>query len=156
TMSKKPYDQAFKYIAEDDARSLLILLGHLKPDEAAIIERLPLELSVSTIATDQTYRVTTDSGSLIVHPEAQLRWEADVPEIVTEYDARLWMAHRLPIINYILIFTRKGFPRTIPRFGKIKAGALEIKTKLKIVKIWELLANRFLTLQRSAILPFIP
>ncbi|MCI0485713.1 MAG: hypothetical protein L0229_03840 [Blastocatellia bacterium] len=43
-MSAKPYDQAFKYLAEQDAESLLILLGHLKPGQQARIELLPREL----------------------------------------------------------------------------------------------------------------
>ncbi|MEW6125542.1 MAG: hypothetical protein AB1757_00650 [Acidobacteriota bacterium] len=69
-MSTKPYDQAFKYFAEQDAESLLILLGYLKPGERAEIEPLPLELSVSTLLTDQVYLVRRGGKEIIVHPEA--------------------------------------------------------------------------------------
>jgi hypothetical protein len=37
-MTTKPYDQAFKYLAEQDAEALLFLLGDLQPGQPAEIE----------------------------------------------------------------------------------------------------------------------
>ncbi len=42
-MSDKPYDKAFKFLAEQDAESLLILLGAIRPGQHVTIERLPNE-----------------------------------------------------------------------------------------------------------------
>ncbi|MGH9850009.1 MAG: hypothetical protein ACREBD_09125, partial [Blastocatellia bacterium] len=58
-MSDKPYDQAFKFLAEQDAESLLILLGYLQSGEQAEIEVLPRELRAAAILPDQPYRVLT-------------------------------------------------------------------------------------------------
>jgi hypothetical protein len=44
-MSTKPYDQAFKFLAEQDPEALLLLLGAIEPDEQATIELLPREIS---------------------------------------------------------------------------------------------------------------
>ncbi|MEW6125552.1 MAG: hypothetical protein AB1757_00700 [Acidobacteriota bacterium] len=155
-MSSKPYDQAFKYLAEQDAKSLLILLGHLKANERAVIEKLPLELSASTILTDQTYRVTNAKGKFIVHPEAQTQWNDDVLTRMPEYDARLWMKYRLPIFSYVLMLTPKGLPGYLPDSGRIQAGVLEIKSAFKLVKLWEIPAHRVLAMPRQNLLPFIP
>lgn len=46
-MNTKPYDQAFKYLAEKDAEALLILLGEINPGEDAQVSMLPREVSVA-------------------------------------------------------------------------------------------------------------
>ena len=67
-MTVKPFDQGFKYLGDEDAESLLLLLGVLKPGDKASIEKLPTELSVSTIIADQLYLVTTEyDDPFIVH-----------------------------------------------------------------------------------------
>ena len=70
-MSTKPYDQAFKFLAEQDAEALLLLLGDLEPGEQATIELLPREISVSTQLPDQPYEVVTADERRLVHVEAQ-------------------------------------------------------------------------------------
>src|SRR3989442_138427 len=109
-MSSKPFDQAFKYLAEEDAESLLILLGLLQPGEVAEIEALPRELNVSTQLPDQPYRVVISGQARIVHVEAQTVYEAAIPERVAEYGARLWMKYRLPVESYVLLLTERGLP----------------------------------------------
>ncbi|MBI3654355.1 MAG: hypothetical protein HY231_25285 [Acidobacteria bacterium] len=155
-MSTKPYDQAFKYFAEQDAESLLILLGYLKPGEAAEIEPLPLELSVSTLLTDQAYLVKRGSKQFIVHPEAQIAWKDDLLERMPDYDARLWMKYRLPIYSNVLLLTRKGLPKPVPHAGIIHAGSLKIESSFRVTKIWESSAQQYLAMKRDGILPFIP
>ncbi len=44
----KPYDDAFKLLAEEDAEALLLLLGELDPGEKAEITPLHRELRIST------------------------------------------------------------------------------------------------------------
>ena len=56
-MSTKPYDQAFKFLAEQDAEALLLLLGDLRPGQPAQIALLPREVSVSAQLPDQPYEV---------------------------------------------------------------------------------------------------
>ena len=51
-MNTKPYDQAFKYLAEQEADALLHLLGVIRPDEQAHVEMLPREIS-GRISSDQ-------------------------------------------------------------------------------------------------------
>ena len=48
----KPYDDAFKLLAAEDAAALLVLLGEIKPDEQVKITPLGRELRVSTRLPD--------------------------------------------------------------------------------------------------------
>jgi len=64
-MATKPYDQAFKFLAEQDPESLLILLGAIEPDEKATIELLPREISVAALMPDQPYRVRSPRGDRV-------------------------------------------------------------------------------------------
>ena len=56
----KPYDQAFKYLVEQDPTALLILLGALKPEQKVTIELLPNEVTVSAKLPDSVYLNTVD------------------------------------------------------------------------------------------------
>ena len=43
----KPYDTAFKYLAEQDAEALLLLLGEIQPGEKVKVTPLERELRAS-------------------------------------------------------------------------------------------------------------
>jgi hypothetical protein len=116
-MSNMPYDRAFKYLAEQDAESLLILLGYLKPGQQAQIDLLPREIDVSTLLPDQPYRVVIGDDSWIVHVEAQTAYDSRIPERMAEYGARLWMKHKLPVRSYVLMLTRRGCRKTLQSNG---------------------------------------
>jgi hypothetical protein len=70
-MSERPYDRAFKFLAEEDAEALLLLLGDIQPGENARIELLPREVNVSTQLPDQPYQVVIEGKRRLVHVEAQ-------------------------------------------------------------------------------------
>ena len=104
-MSTKPYDQAFKFLAERDAEALLLLLGDMQPGQEAEIRVLPREVSISTQLPDQPYEVITSGGRRLVHVEAQTAYDANLPERMLEYAIRLWLKYRLPISSYALLLT---------------------------------------------------
>jgi predicted transposase YdaD len=155
-MTTKPFDQAFKYLSEQDAEALLILLGILQPGEQATIETLPTELSVSTIVADQIYLVTTTHGQFIVHIEAQVEWRAELVERLPEYDARIWMKFRLPVFSFVLMLRRKGLPRTLADGGRIQAGWLAIESAFRIIRLWNLDAKFVFESERESLLPLVP
>jgi predicted transposase YdaD len=158
-MSNKPFDQAFKYLAEQDAESLLILLGHLRPGQEAEIEALPRELNVSTQLPDQPYRVVVKGEPRIVHVEAQTVYETSIPERMAEYGARLWMKYRLAVDSYVLLLTERGLPKAETEQlgrGEIVAGGVRIESRYKLIKLWESSAKEVMALGRANLLPFIP
>ena len=88
----KPYDQAFKYLAEQDPTALLVLLGALKPEQKVTIELLPNEVTVSAKLPDSVYLVKTkNEPSRIVHIEAQTSYDPKMPRRMTDYALRLWI-----------------------------------------------------------------
>lgn len=155
-MATKPYDQAFKYLAEQDPESLLILLGAIEPDEKATIELLPREISVAALMPDQPYRVTSPRGERVVHVEAWTRWNNGIPGRMVEYGPLHWFKYRVPVDSYVIILSKEGMPRFPSRRGIIEAGGTRITTRFHLIRLWRISARETLDLGRPALLPFVP
>jgi hypothetical protein len=155
-MNTKPYDQAFKFIVEQDPESLLILLGAITPDEHPVIELLPREISVPALLPDQPYRVVSSRGERIVHLEAWTYWEQAVPHRMAEYGPLHWFKYRLPVESYVLLLTPHGCPVRPPRTGSIEAGDTRMRTRFRLIKLWAFSARQALASGRRALLPFVP
>ena len=155
-MNTKPYDQAFKYLVEQDAESLLILLGALKPGEQADIELLPREISVAATLPDQPFRISRADREEIAHVEAQTYWEAAVPDRMADYALRLWLKYQRPITSYVLLLTRHGLPKPAPRLIRVDGGDLSIRLRFRLIRLWQIAAREVLAMQRESLLPFVP
>lgn len=155
-MSSKPYDQAFKYLAEQEADALLQLVGAIGRDEQVTIEPLPRELSVSALAGDQAYLVTTARGRFIIHIEAQTVYDSAMPQRMPEYAVLWWLKYRLPVFSYVLLLTPRKLPADAPTTGIIQFGDTRIVTSYHLVQLWEIPATEMLALERAALLPFVP
>ena len=153
----KPYDQAFKYLAEEDPRALFVLLGILKPDQKARIKLLPNEVAVSAKLPDSTYLVTLESGEQrLVHIEAQTVYDPTIQRRMAEYAMRLWIKYGLPVDSYLLLLTPRKVPTPIPHQFRLQAGGLEVRLQYQVVPLWKLSARQALKLKRQDLLPFIP
>jgi predicted transposase YdaD len=155
-MSTKPYDQAFKFLAEHDAEALLLLLGDMHPGQQAHIQVLPREVSISAQLPDQPYEVTTDGERRLVHVEAQTAYDANLPEGMLEYAVRLWLKYRLPITSYALLLTDRKVPRELPETATLSSGNLDISLRYAPVCLWQLSARSALEFNRASLLPFVP
>ncbi len=155
-MTTKPYDQAFKFLAEQDPESLLLMLGAIEPGEQATIELLPREISVAAVLPDQSYRITSSRGERIAHVEAQTIWEDAVPTRMAEYGGLHFYKYRVPIDSYVIMLTKKNFPRHPPRKGILEGGGTRIETRFQIIQLWKLSAQETLASRRIALLPFVP
>jgi hypothetical protein len=152
----KPYDEAFKLLAEEDAEALLLLLGEIEPGEKAEITPLHRELRISTRLPDQAYKVVGASGARIVHIEAQSRYPHVMPDRMADYGAREWMKYRLPVTCYVLLLTDRGLPKRPATVGRIVAGDVRIMVHFRIVRVSRISAARVLKMQREHLLPFVP
>ncbi|HEX4948930.1 MAG TPA: hypothetical protein VFZ34_19790 [Blastocatellia bacterium] len=146
----KPYDQAFKFLAEQDAASLLFLLGAL-PDNVISIEPLSSELNAPSVFPDQL----TPEGKYIVHIEAQTYWDGKMPQRMPEYAVLAWLNHRLPVLSYVLVLSRKKFPLNPPVMGVIDVGQTQIVTHYQIIRLWEVSAAEVLARGSESLLPFV-
>ena len=150
----KPYDTAFKDLAEQEPELLLQLIGALPPD--ATVKVLPREISAPMLAADQPYEVTSAAEHFIAHVEAQTRWQADVPARVVEYKTLFWLNRHLPVRSYVLMLTPRGMPADVPTSHTIEAQGLRLTGDFTVVKIWELPAAEALATGSPNLLPFIP
>lgn len=155
-MATKPYDQAFKFIAEQDPESLLLMLGAIEPDEQATIELLPREISVAALLPDQPYLVTSPRGNRVVHVESWTRWEREIPHRMVEYGPMHWLKYRLPVDSYVLLLTKTGMPRRPPKYGVAIAGGTRIETRFHLICLWQISAREALESERQTLLPFLP
>jgi len=155
-MATKPYDQAFKFLAEQDPESLLLILGAIEPDEQAKIELLPREISVAALLPDQAYRVTSRRGDRVVHVEAWTRWEQDIPHRMVEYGPLHWLKYRLPVDSYVMLLTKTGLPRRPPKYGVAVAGGTRMETRFHLIRLWRIPAREALESGRQTLLPFLP
>lgn len=156
TKKNKPYDEAFKYLAEQDAEALLLLLGEIEPGEKVEIVPLSRELRISTRLPDQAYKVVTASGERIVHIEAQARYPHVMPDRMADYGTREWMQYQLPVACYVLLLTDQDLPKHPPTFGKIDAGDVQITVHYRLVRLSQISASSVLELKRDHLLPFVP
>lgn len=152
----KPYDHAFKYLAEQDAEALLLLLGEIQPGEKVKVAPLERELRASTRLPDQAYKVVTAAGARIVHIEAQTRYDQLMPERTADYGAREWMQYRWPVACYVLLLTDRGLPPRAPQVGRIDAGDVQITVRYRLVRLSQIPAAKMLALRRKNLLPFVP
>ncbi len=150
----KPYDTAFKDLAEEAAETLLRLVGALPLN--AKIKPLPREMSAPALLADQPYEVDTGNEKFIAHVEAQTFYRTNVPERVVEYDALLWINYHLPVHSFVLIFSPDGCPPNIPTTMTLAAGGLTLTARFSILKLWEISAADALSWKEESLLPFIP
>jgi hypothetical protein len=152
----KPYDDAFKHLAEKDAEALLLLLGEIEPGEQAEIVPLERELRISTRLPDKAYKVATASGERIVHIEALSRYPHVMPDRMADYGTREWMKYRLPVTCYVLLLTDRELPKDPVTFGRIDAGDVQIIVRYRLIRLSQISASQMLALQRENLLPFVP
>ncbi len=151
---KKPYDTAFKRLAEQDPEALLRLVGALPL--GATVRILPREISAPALATDQPYEIIGENLHYIAHLEAQIRWKADVPHRIVEYDALFWINYHLPVRSFVLVLIPDGLPPDAPTQCVVDADGLTLVAHFTIVRLWELSAATALAQGRESLLPFIP
>jgi predicted transposase YdaD len=83
----KPYDTAFKDLAEQEPEALLWLVGALPP--GATFKLLPREVSTPALLPDQPFEVIGEKEHFTGHIEAQTRYEFPMPSRFVDYDIYL-------------------------------------------------------------------
>jgi len=152
----KPFDQAFKALADEDPTGLLWVVGEIKPGEQAVIKALPREISVSALLPDQAYQVTVGDETWVVHVESQTVYDVNLPERMMGYAVRLWSKYRLPIKSYALILTDRRPVREPDGPVSVSAGHLDISLSYHQVCLWKLSGEEALRWERDSLVPFIP
>jgi predicted transposase YdaD len=153
-MSRKPYDDAFKDLAEQDPEALLRLLDAFPP--GATVTPLPREVSVQALLPDQPYEVNVAGHRHITHLEAQTYYPDDMPQREVDYSIRLWIKYRLPIYTYVLVFLPVGMPKEVPKSITTDAGDITVTVRFRVIGLWEIPAEKALGLRSAHLLPFVP
>jgi hypothetical protein len=144
----KPYDTAFKELAEHDPETLLRLVGAL-PQGASIIP-LPREVTAPALYTDQPYLVTSGQERTVAHVEAQTYYTDDVPGRNVKYGAILWINTELPVQTYVLILSPRGMPANAPTEMTIVAGGMTLTARFYLIRLWEIDDREVLLWKRAA------
>jgi predicted transposase YdaD len=153
--SQKPFDDAFKEIAEHAGEAMLQLIGALPPG-ARIVELLPREVSAQALLPDQPFKIEDANGMHIAHLEAETRYKHDLMSRVAGYQTRLWLDHQLPVYTYVLVFSPAGMPRRPPTRLTIKIGHLTVVARCEIIRLWTLSAKGALAFGNENLLTMLP
>lgn len=143
----KPYDQAFKAMPEADPRGFAELMNLVEPDDPAVVELLPQELSVPTVSMDAGLIVHGERPFIAIF-EAFGRWRQRSLDQVMEYAKGADSKYSLPIRVYMVPLVRRALPRNPPRTAWREKGDYEIRVKLRWVRPWEIDAGKLLALER--------
>jgi predicted transposase YdaD len=153
--TQKPYDDAFKELAEHAAEALLQLIDAL-PAGARVVELLPREVSAQALLPDQPYRIEGAGEPHIAHVEGETRYRFDLLDRVAGYQTRLWLDHQLPVYTYVIILSPAGMPPRAPSRKVIKVGHLTVTARCEIIRLWKVSAKKALALGDENLLPLIP
>jgi predicted transposase YdaD len=130
-MATKPYDQAFKFLAEQDPEALLLMLGAIEPDEKAVIELLPREISMVEYGPLHwfKYLLPVDSYVILLTKKGLPRRPPQVG-VITAGGTRI--ETRFHLIRVWKIPARKalagGRPALLPFVPLMDGGREEMKT----------------------------
>lgn len=149
----KPYDTAFKDLADEDPEALLRLVGALP--EGATVKPLPREMTAPALFADQPYEVISETEHFVAHLEAQTFYADDVPSRLVKYEAIIWINTGLPVRSFVLVLSPRGMPADVPTEFTVEAGGLTLTAEFHIVKLWEIDAQWALAMNSESLLPFV-
>ena len=149
------YDKIFKSLGEDFPRGLLHLTGSLPLDVPAKIEPMAREINVPGLAVDQLYRVRTDATDWLDHSEAQARYRAEVRIRLAWYGVLLAFTYRLPIRTTLILMAKRFGSRRIPEYVYLQYGDVVIRSRVRVVRLWEVDARQALELKEPELLPWV-
>ncbi|MDX2043279.1 MAG: hypothetical protein SF097_18830 [Acidobacteriota bacterium] len=150
---KKPYDTAFKDLADQDPVALLRLVGALP--EGATVKPLPREMTAPALFADQPYEVISATEHFVAHLEAQTYYADDVPARVAKYQAIIWINTGLPVRTYVLVLSPNRMPAEVPTEFTVNADGLTLTARFHVVKLWEIDAQWALAMNSESLLPFV-
>jgi hypothetical protein len=151
----RPYDKTFKLSAEEDSRGLLDLLGCLPLEAEAQVEPLDREITQPALEVDHAYRIRTADADWIEHFEALARWESEAPERMTRYGASLWLKFSRPVRLNLVLLAERFAPAVVPNFCRLELDDLQIQTRFRVVRLWEIDAAKVLAKHRVALYPWV-
>lgn len=151
----RPYDRLFKTLAEDDPRGLLHLFGSLPLDVEAEVRALEREVAAPALAVDHVYEVRTAEGEWLEHYEVQVWYKSDLPERLVRYGVSLALNTWLPVRTTLVLLVDRHAPRRVPSRGLVRKGSVEMVSRYRVVKLWEIDPAAALELDRPSLLPWV-
>ena len=153
---RTPIDRIFKNTAEIEPRAVLHLFGALRLDEPAEVKELGREIGLEAVHLDHLYEVRRPGWHGLHHLEFQTRYEAAVPERISDYDQYAYLRYKLPVHTSLILPVEKYVPARVPSSFRVKAGGLSVDCDYRVIRMWELDPGEIFALNRPSLLAFIP
>ncbi len=152
----KPYDEAFKSLADEDPRGLLDLLGILPLQVEAEVEPLERELVGDPMFVDQMYRVRLSDGQeWIAHFESESWYRSDIRERMGWCGVGVAYKMRVPIVSVLLLLAPHGVPAEVAEKGEWDLGDIRIHYRFRVIRLWEVDCREVLDKERKALYPWV-
>jgi len=130
------------------------LLDILPPGSDAQVESLEREQILPALSIDHAYRVSFGGRVWIEHLEAQAWYHAEIPARLALYKHIIWYKHREDVESVLVMIQPAN--TTVPDSYELKRAELEITARYRVVRIWELPAERALRRDHPSLWPLVP
>ena len=135
----KKYDQAFKSLSDRSPRELLDVFGVLRIEDEAQVEALPRDISMRPLAIDTAYLIHRQGEqSYIAIFEAITSWKREFSARFACYGGLMGMKYQLPVHFYVLPLAPHACPKTPPLIAEGAWGDVNLSTRLRWIKPWEI------------------
>ena len=153
---RKRYDRNFKVSGQKDARGQLYIFAGVPLDESIEVTPVDKDLSVPGFLVDDCYLVKRESGTCVLHLEAELRWHSGIPRDMARYIQALDLKFELPVESVLVLLTPVGAPDPVPSVHEIRRGdGFNAQIHFAVRKLWEIEATEVLELGRPSLWPWI-
>lgn len=149
------FDQAFKLSNDEDPEGTFQYILAVPLGKDARIEVVDRELNVERQHADHLYRVRWRAGECIHLAEAYTRYDAKWPRSLLDHAVLAQMKYRQDVAAHLLLFQRRGTPRSVNNRVVVDAGGLVQKLKVNVVRLWERPGKAVLACGRPALYPWI-
>jgi predicted transposase YdaD len=150
------FDHAFKSFAEDEDLGLLRVMAKFQVPEDAKIEHLDRELVPPSLRVDHLYRITTEEGSTAVHMEAFTTYDSEWQRRHARYAALIWAKYEIKLAVFMFLLTDRGVPKELSGEFQVDGGDLELRMRVRIVKLWEVPAEELIATGDPATMAWVP
>jgi len=151
-----PFDHVFKNSVEDEELGLMRVAAKLDIPEGALVEHLDRELVAPSLRVDHLYRITVGDESRLMHMEAFSAYHSDWRRKHARYAALIWAKYELKLTIFMFLLTQRGVPPELEEQVVVDAGDLELRARVRVIRMWEVPAQDLLDTRDAAMAAWVP
>ena len=153
----RPYDRAFKTVADGNPRGLLHLSGVLPVWSKAEVTPLADELRYPSVEADKIYRAVSGGIEEVVHLEAQACWTNDLfRRIVWTQGLLLQNYPKIAVRSIVLLLAEHSAPKNPPLVARFDDHGFHAEAPVSYQRLWEIDPAFTFKVGQESLLAWVP